>query len=249
MKVLKTIIIEDEPLALQSLAAILKKYCPEVKVVQTAQSIEEGVAAIQECQPDLVFLDVQLKKGTGFDVLIQLEHLQFEVIFVTAFSQYAIKAIKFNALDYLLKPIDLDELRAAVRKTGEKRSFNARNRPLEAFVANRDDYRKDPVITLPTSHTFELIKVNSIIRCEAEGSYTRFFVENTKSILVSKHIKTYEELLSPELFFRPHQSHLINRNFLKRYIKTDGGFLLFTDGSKVPVSKHKRDAFLKWIRA
>lgn len=248
MKTLKTIIIEDEPLALQSLVAILKKYCPEVAIVQTAEKIEEGVTAIQDSRPDLVFLDVQLQKGTGFDVLLQLEHLQFEVIFITAYSQYAIKAIKFNALDYLLKPIDLDELRTAVRKAGEKRLSNARNQPLEAFVANREVFQKDPVITLPTSQTFEFIKVNSIIRCEAEGSYTRFFIENAKSILVSKHIKTYEGLLSSELFFRPHQSHLINRNFLKRYIKSEGGYLLIADGTKVPVSKLKREAFLEWIR-
>ncbi len=248
MNTLKTIIIEDEPLALQSLAVILKKYCPVVEVIQTAQTIEDGVNSIQEYEPDLIFLDVQLQKGTGFDLLIQLENLHFEVIFVTAFSQYAIKAIKFNALDYLLKPIDLDELKAAVKKAREKRSFNFRNQPLEAFVANRDLYKKDPVITLPTSNTFEFIKINSIIRCEAEGSYTRFFIEKTKSILVSKHIKTYETLLPSELFFRPHQSHLINRNYLKRYIKTGGGFLLISDGTKIPVSKHKREAFLNWIK-
>ena len=247
MEKIKTIIVEDEPLALQSLCTLLERYCPEVEVLAALLETEEAMTQIETLQPDLLLLDIQLKEGTSFELLNALTYLDFEIIFITAFSQYAIKAIKFNALDYLLKPVDVDALKSSVDKVKERLEGPNLNRNLRTFIHNTSQNQQNKIITLPTSDTLEFVKVADIIRCKAEGAYTRFFTMNNGSVLVSKNIKTYEELLDEMLFFRPHQSHLINRSFLKRYVKTDGGYIIMTDQEKIPVSKYKRAAFMEWI--
>lgn len=246
MKSLKTFIVEDEPLVLQSMIALLEKYCPEVEIVGSAGELKEALHLIPQHQPELLILDIQLKEGTSFELLKNLPTLNFEVIFVTAFSQYAIKAIKFNALDYLLKPVDVDELKEAVQRVGKKKNIKQVNQPLKQFLMNNNTPSIDKRITLPTSDAIEFVKVKDIIRCKADGAYTVFFTLQ-KKITVSRNIKVYEELLADFSFFRPHQSHLINKDHISKYVKVDGGFLEMADGEKIPVSKHKRSTFLTWL--
>ncbi|MEM6801584.1 MAG: LytTR family DNA-binding domain-containing protein [Bacteroidota bacterium] len=244
---MRAIIIEDEILGIKSLSALLKRYCPEVELVGTAMEVEKGIRLIQEVKPALIFLDVQLQEGTAFEILKRIDQLNFQLIFTTAFSQYAIKAIKFNALDYLLKPIDVDELKAAVAKAIKQAKPQEENPRIKNLINNQKETQEDPILTLPTAESLEFIRISEITRCKAEGAYTLFFVQDGRQILVSKHIKVYESLLNDNAFYRPHQSHLINRNYLQRFVKGDGGYLLMQDGSSIPVSKHRRSDFLKWI--
>ena len=244
---MKAIIIEDEILGIKSLSSLLERYCPELELIGTAMEVEKGIQLIQEVKPELIFLDVQLQEGTAFEILKRIDQLNFQLIFTTAFSQYAIKAIKFNALDYLLKPIDVDELKAAVAKAQKQAKPQEENTRIKNLIHNQIEAKEDPILTLPTTESLEFIRISDIVRCKAEGAYTLFFIQDGRQILVSKHIKVYETLLNDNAFYRPHQSHLINRNYLQRFVKGDGGYLLMQDGSSIPVSKHRRSDFLKWI--
>lgn len=244
---MRAIIIEDEILGIKSLSTLLKRYCPEVELIGTAMEVETGIQLIQEVKPELIFLDVQLQEGTAFEILKRINQLNFQLIFTTAFSQYAIKAIKFNALDYLLKPIDVDELKAAVAKAIQQGKPEQENPRIKNLINNSSKSKEDPILTLPTAESLEFIRISEISRCKAEGAYTLFFIQDGRQILVSKHIKVYESLLNDNSFYRPHQSHLINRNYLQKFVKGDGGYLLMQDGSSIPVSKHRRSDFLKWI--
>lgn len=248
MERLRTILIEDEPLVLQSQSALIQKYCPNVEIIGTAQDLSSGKKLIEQSNPDLVLMDIQLAEGTSFELLKSLHQLDFEIIFITAFSQYAIKAIKFNALDYLLKPVDVDDLKEAIKRAIYHRSQKSTNLRLQSFLNNTSSSDHQKIITLHTSETLEFVKVDQIIRCKAEGAYTNFHTVENKTIIVSKNIKTYENLLEGNNFFRPHQSHLINKMHIKKYFKNDGGYILMSDNSKIPVSKYKRSDFLKWIQ-
>ena len=242
---LNTIIIDDEFHSRESLKNMVNEFCHGVSVIGEAQSAEEATFLLQSQKPDLVFMDIELGDGTAFDVLRSIDHTSFSIVFTTAFDQYAIKAIKFNALDYLLKPIDIDELQDAVEKV--KKSIQPRqqqhpNKNLELLISNLRS--KDiPTITLSTSDSFEYVKVDQIIHCEASGAYTKFFMKNRAPLLVSKTLKEYEQLLDDHGFFRVHQSHLINLDEIDRYIKSDGGYIILKDGTKVAVSRGKKDAF------
>lgn len=244
---MKAIIVEDEVLIQKSLASLLQKYCADINVLGCADNIEHGLELIRSMQPELLFLDIQLQDGTSFELLRKVQDFNFQTIFITAFAQYAIKAIKFNALDYLLKPLDVDELIAAVEKAKSIYARYPYNQSLETFVRNEQLNANDKRITLPTSNSLEFVKVSNIILCKAQGSYTLFITSEKGDILVSKHIKTYEELLNDFDFIRPHQSYLINRDHVQRYIKTDGGYVIMSDGSIVAVSKHRKTRFLEWL--
>ncbi|MEM7161211.1 MAG: LytTR family DNA-binding domain-containing protein [Bacteroidota bacterium] len=244
---MKAIIVEDEVLVQKTLISLLNKYCHDVEVLGCSDNIDDALEMVQNLNPDLLFLDIQLQNATSFDLLRRLENFSFQCIFITAFAQYAIKAIKFNALDYLLKPVDVDELIGAVNKAKAFKSKNMHNASLENFVKNEKLSQKEKRITLTTQESLEFIKVSNIIRCEAQGSYTLFITSEKGNILVSKHIKTFEEILGQEDFIRPHQSHLVNREHVERYVKKDGGYILMSDGSNVSVSKHKKSIFLAWL--
>lgn len=244
---MRSIIIEDEVLIQKTIVSLLQKYCPEVNILACSDNIDDGYELIQTLKPELLFLDIQLQESTSFELLRKLENFSFQCIFITAFAQYAIKAIRFNALDYLLKPIDVDELIAAVNKAKAYNVKYPHNQSLENFVKNDSRNSGEKRITLPTLESLEFIKVRNIIRCEAQGSYTLFVTSEKGNILVSKHIKMFEEILAHQDFIRPHQSHLVNRIHIERYIKTDGGYVLMSDGSSVSVSKHKKAKFLEWL--
>lgn len=243
---IRAVIIEDEKKSRELLGHLVAKHCPEVKIVGTAECVSTGVELVKKEKPELVFLDIEMPDGTGFDLLQQVQDEKFNLIFTTASDAYAVKAIKFSALDYLLKPIDSDELKAAVARFEERKpaSSDMENLKflLQNFRKNDEHYSK---ITLPTGQAYEIVNIKDIIRCEAEGNYTTFFLANKKKLLVSASLKHYEDLLPSEDFFRVHHHHLINVNHVVRYLKQDGGYAVMTDDTKVEVSRRKKDAFLE----
>ncbi|GAA4091832.1 LytTR family DNA-binding domain-containing protein [Mucilaginibacter panaciglaebae] len=239
---IRSIIIDDEPNNVENLRTIISTYCPGIEVIATANNATEGIEAIKANQPDLVFLDIQMPGGSGFDVLRAFNAIYFEIIFITAYDQYGIQAIKFSALDYLLKPIDIAEFKIAIGKAVEKINSKRQNHNIENLLEYiKSGQRDSPKIALPTLSEIRYIKVNTIIRCEAENNYTTFYLDNGEQILVCRTLKEYAELLQPRRFIRPHQSHLVNLAFVKSYLKEDGGTLLLTDHSKVPISRQNKD--------
>ncbi|MEO1257196.1 MAG: LytTR family DNA-binding domain-containing protein [Bacteroidota bacterium] len=244
---IKAIIVEDEKHNRESLHNLLAEFCPTVAVIGMAASVGEGLALIRNQRPDLVFLDIELNAGTGFDLLSQLDGLEFDVIFTTAFEHYALRAIKFSSLDYLLKPIDLDELQRAVAKAGQKKSIAAQKAQLEILMANLNQVGNTTSsrICLSTSDSLEFVHTNDILFCEANGSYTNFHLKGNRKILVSKNLKEYEQLLDKDRFMRVHNRYLINLGEVQRYIKTDGGHILMSNGDDIAISPRKRKAFLE----
>lgn len=240
---IKAVIIEDEPNNIENLQGILANWCPAVQIVATATTVEEGVQVIKGHQPSLVFLDIQLHDRSGFDVLKALDDIGFEVVFITAYDQYGIQAIKFSALDYLLKPIDIRELQQAVEKAREKIVAKQHNGNLENLLNFvRRSGMDMPRIALPMSQETRYVKVNEIVRCEAANNYTHFYLNNGDTILVCKTMKEFAELLKPYDFHRTHQSHLVNLRFVKSLLREDGGVLLMEDAAKVPVSRQNMAA-------
>lgn len=240
---IRSIIIDDEAHNIDNTSAILRTCYPQVQVVATARSADEGVAAIRAHRPDLIFLDIQMPERSGFDLLKSFPKIDFEIIFITAFDQYGIQAIKFSALDYLLKPIDIDELKKAVDKAIDKIEHKRKDYNIDNLLEYiKREKRDPPKIALPTLHEIMYVKVDEIIRCEASNNYTNFHLSNGERVMVCKTLKEFAGLLSPHHFLRTHQSHLVNIHFVKSYLKEDGGQLLMMDESKVPISRLNRDA-------
>ncbi|MDX1406547.1 MAG: LytTR family DNA-binding domain-containing protein [Saprospiraceae bacterium] len=245
---LRTLVIEDEFHSRQALKRLLAEFCSGIDVIGEAESAADATTALRSLQPDLVFMDIELGDGTAFDVLRGLKDPSFHLIFTTAFDHYAIRAIKFNALDYLLKPIDIEELQRAVDRAKTMRR-TAQHDNLRQFIHNMHRHTEEsPVITLSTSDAFEYVPVRNIVRCEAQGAYTTFHMRNKAPLLVSKTLKEYEQLLDGYDFLRIHQSHLINLHEVERYIKSDGGYVILRDGTRLGVSRSKRDQFLDAMR-
>ena len=241
---LKVIIVDDEPDAVKFIQGIIEEYCPDLKVTGTANSAREGVTLINQVRPDLVFLDVQMPHGSGFDLLASFPEKSFDVIFITAFNHYAIQAIKFSAVDYILKPVNISEFIEAVKKVGHKRtSQEYHNLDFTSLLENI----KTPLpskLAIPTTDGIEYLNTSEIIRVEADRSYSWFHHKEKRKYLVSRNLKEYQELLQDLSFFRPHNSHLINMIFVKKFIRHEGGYIEMTDGSNVPISRGKRDHFL-----
>ena len=247
---LRTIIIDDEAHMRESLAEMLKSECPGARLVAQADGVETGMSVIQKYHPDLVLLDIRMKDGTGFDLLEKFENIDFNIIFVTAYDEYAIKAIKFSALDYLLKPIDPDELIAAVNKLEAQPQKNALNDSLNLLLENIKEIQPESKrIALSSADKVIMVYVKDIVRCESQGSYTIFYLQDKEEIVTTKNLKEYEQLLVDFSFVRVHHSHLINFSFLKEYIKKDGGYAVMQDGSNVPVSFRKRNNLLDMINS
>ncbi len=243
-KTLRTLIVDDEPDAVSFIHSIINEYCPELEVIGYAHSVKEAEAVIHEKKPELVFLDVEMPHGSGFDLLVLFPKKTFDVIFITAFNHYAIRAIKFSAVDYILKPINIGEFIEAVKKVLEKRiSLDVRNANYEALLENIRSTLPGK-LAIPTFDGMEYLNTQNIIRIEADRSYCWFYLADNRKILVSKNLKEYQELLNDRHFFRTHNSHLINLNYVKKYIRHEGGMVEMTDGSQVPLSRTKRDLFL-----
>ena len=248
MMKIRAIIVEDEKSNRENLAKILAEYCSSVEIVALCSSAVEGRKAISELQPDLVFLDIEMPGGNGFSMLESLTQIDFEVIFVTAFDHYGIKAVKFCALDYLLKPIDLLELTQAVEKVEQRLAEKSENLRMKTMLSNQKSKLANPKIAIPLSDKIEFVEISSIVRCEGDGNYTNFFLKNGDRIIASKTLKEFDELLSDYNFLRVHQSHLINLNEVKSYIKTDGGYIKMKDDSTVSIARLRREMVLDKLK-
>lgn len=237
---LKSVIIDDEIASIDSLELLLNNSQTEIDVVGRASDIPNAINVIRETKPDLVFLDIEMGGGTGFDVLDGITEIDFNVIFVTAYNQYAIKAFKYAAVDYILKPIDVSALYAAIKRVELAATVNLSQRMAIAKEALLEDL--SPRIALASLDTIEIVEIEKIIQFQAEGNYTKVYLLNGKSVLVSRSIKEYEELVALPLFFRCHKSHLINFNHIKRVDKHKN-LVVMSDDSIAYISRRKKPEF------
>jgi two-component system LytT family response regulator len=240
----KALIIDDEQRTRELIAKMITSFDLGIEAIPMGESVQSGIAAIQAIQPDLVFLDIQMPDGTGFDLLKAIPNKNFEVIFITAHEEFAIKAIKFSALDYILKPIDADELRSAIERALATFNDTKAEPQFEALQHNIQPNQKRRLV-LKTQESVHVVELDQIIRCEADRNYTSFFLKNGKKILVSRTLKDYETLLTGHNFLRVQQSHLVNLDYVDRYDKGNGGAVVMKDGSEVPLSPAKRDVFFQ----
>jgi len=247
---IKAVLIDDEKNNLDNLAQLLKNCCPSVNIVAIARNADEGRNIILQHNPDLVFLDIQMPRKTGFDLLQSLTRYDFEVIFVTAYDQYGIQAVKFAAVDYLLKPINVDELQSAVNRAIEKSNKKKQNLQLENLIQllqqqqNKEEHR----IALTTLKETRFIYTRQIVRCESSNNYSTFYLADGEKLLVSRPIHEYEDILKGYGFIRCHQSHLVNKKYIKSWVKEDGGYLLLDNGAQIPISRNKKDMVSEALR-
>lgn len=236
------IIIEDEERSQIVLKNLVETYCPDVEIAGTADSVSQGVRLIRNSNPEIIFLDVQINGGTGFDVLDQIDGLNAAVIFTTAYDHYALKAFKFSAIDYLLKPIDIEELKSAVRKVSAQTRRDEDQYKIRNLLSNLKHPEEEPVLLLSTLEAVEFARISDIVRCEAQGAYTQVYLKDTKPVLVSKVIKEFEYLLQDYGFYRCHQSHLVNLKEVRKYVKAEN-YLLMRDGAQIQLARSRKDDF------
>ncbi len=241
---IKALVIDDENRTRDLIVKMINSFGLEVEAISGGESVACGLKAIEEHHPDIVFLDIQMPDGTGFELLRSIPNKSFELVFITAHEEFAIKAIKFSALDYLLKPVDADELKAAVERAISSIGDSNVESQFDALQFNIQPNQKRRLV-LKTQESVHVIELDTIIRCEADRNYTSFYLTGGKKILVSKTLKDYEILLSGHNFLRVQQSHLINLDFVSRYDKGNGGSVVMKDDSEVPLSPAKRDVFFK----
>jgi two-component system, LytTR family, response regulator len=242
---LKAIIIDDEPYCCEILAAMLESNCPDVNVVKICNNGHEALTAIKQDSPDLVFLDVEMPKMNGFEMLEQLPAINFHLIFTTSYDQYALKAIRFSAMDYLLKPVDREELKNAVNKVRQRIQIPLPQQ-LEILMQKiRQPANPVNKIALPTMEGLQLIPIESIVSCESDDNYTNLKLKNGKKLLVTRSLKEMEETLEQHSFIRVHRSYLVNMNEIEKYIKGEGGYLVMSDGTTIDVARNKKEMLLK----
>jgi two-component system LytT family response regulator len=242
---LNALIVDDEAHCCKTLSALLKRHSPEVNVLASCANGVDALQAIKQLNPDLVFLDVEMPKMNGFEMLQQLPEVNFHLVFITSYDAYALKAIRFSAIDYLLKPVDREELQKAVQKV-----INHMESPLPEQLKIILEKMQHPAvlankIALPTMEGLQMITVESIINCEADDNYTTLKLKNNKKIVVSCTLKVIEELLEEHSFIRVHRSFLVNLNEVEKYVKGEGGYLVMTDGAQIYISRNKKEELLK----
>lgn len=242
----KILIIDDEKPTREFIRRMLESFKLNAAIFIDGENVESGIKAIEQIQPDLVLLDIQMPDGNGFDVLRRVQYKKFEVIFITAFQEFAIQAIKFSALDYILKPIDMEELQSSVIRALDAIHQKADESQFSVLQNNIQPNQKRKLV-LKTLESIHVVDIDNIIRCEADKNYTSFFLADGKRILVSKTLKDYDTMLSGHSFFRAQQSHLININYIERYDKQDGGYVIMKDGASVPLSPAKKDQFFQLL--
>ncbi|MDI1316942.1 LytTR family DNA-binding domain-containing protein [Flavobacterium sp.] len=248
------VLIDDDKHLRTGLKALLERYTNEINIIGEAESVKTGVALLEKLQPQVLFLDIHLSDGTGFDILEKLANTKGKtnahIVFITAHEQYAVKAFKFSALDFILKPVDPEELQHTIAKikavVGKNSSFEHIDLLLENIRKKVDNFKR---IALSTSDGIHLFDVSDIIRCEAKVNYTEFFIKNHKPLLISRTLKEFEEMLTEHGFERIHQSHLINLSYLKSYIKSDGGYVIMSDNANIPLAQSKREKLQELIKA
>lgn len=242
---LRAIVIDDIEAIRKKNIAVIKSNCPNVSIIGQADSVETGIKLIKQLSPDIVFLDVEMPDGTGFDLLQSLNPITFKVIFITGYEDFAIKAFRFSAIDYLLKPLDANELVEAVKKAEESLSKEIFDTKLNNLFSNLERPKNLQKLILKTSEKIYSVNIQDIVNCESEKNYTTFHFINAPKIVVSTNLKEYDNLLTPYNFFRTHQSHLINMAYFDHFIKADGGNkIVMTNKSTVPLSVRKKEEFL-----
>lgn len=242
------VIIDDEPNALEVLQLQLEQFCKDVQVLAVCVGGEKGIEAIMKHQPGLVFLDIEMPHINGFDVLRATSQCNYEVVFTTAYDQFAIKAFKFSALDYLLKPVDITELQAAVQKAKNKTGGSSLDEKLGKLLQQLQPANRQQRIALQVGDALQLFEADDIMHCESESNYTHVHLSAGKKITLAKTLKEVEENLGGVPFFRIHQSHLINMNHISKVIKGEGAYVIMKNGVNVPISRNKKDAFLESFR-
>jgi two-component system LytT family response regulator len=240
------VLVDDEKHCRDVLALLLAKYCPQITLLASCTDGPEGVAAIEVHHPDLVFLDIEMPGMSGFDMLKACHYTGFRVIFTTAYNEYAIQAIRHNALDYILKPIDKDELKQAVAKAEESASARSTSK-VDEFVAYLNRQKTGDRIALPTMEGLQILQSEEIYYCESDGGYTHFFLTNGKAVLISKTLKEVEDVLESKGFCRVHHGYLINVRYVQKYIRGDGGEVVMANNKNIPVSRNKKQEFLNLL--
>jgi two-component system LytT family response regulator len=244
---IRAIIVDDEPQFRENLLDIIRIHAKDIEVVAVAGSVAEAVAQIHLLRPQLLFLDVHLTDGLGFDVLEKVNYRDFRIIFTTAHDNYAITAFRFNAIDYILKPVDTGLVIEAIDRVRKQPLFSSGNDERYKDLLNKNQLERKK-IALPTLEGITMLNIQDIIRCASDGSYTTFFTVGGRKIVVSRSIKEYDELLTPSNFFRVHQSHLVNLNFVEQFLREDGGTLIMVDGSRIEVSRRRKEQLIQLIQ-
>ena len=249
---IKAIIIEDEQLGLQNLKNMLATHCPDVQVIGDAGSIKDGLALLQDSsiQPDVAFLDISLPDGLVFQLLNQIKPINFEVIFVTAYEEYAIKACEYSSIGYVVKPIDPDNLKEALARIRPKEEVEETEteKRLEIFNNYYNNPNAFTKMSISALDGIYFVSIRDIVRFEAEDNYTHIFLISGERITASKTIKSYEDLLRPFNFYRVHKRHVINLNYMRKFVKGDGGYLVMDDDIKIEVSRRRRPAFMEQLK-
>jgi len=247
---MRAILVDDEPDGIRTLKKLLELNCPEVEIVATCSSAADAISKLEEAKPELVFLDVRMPGGSGIDMLAELSEIDFEVIFVTAHDEYMLQALQFSAVDYLMKPVDEDRLKEAVQRVEERLKGKRNSRQGETLLhnINKVGYPLEMRLCLPTQKGFTIVKLEEIIYCEAQRSYTIFRLVNNKSIIISKPLFDYDKLLADTIFLRVHKSFLINLMHIKEYMRGEGGTVVMSDGMEVEISRRKKEQFLVKVK-
>lgn len=247
---MNTIIIDDELSGREVLKKLLEVHCPGVKILKTEHSAETALVAIKQLKPQLVFLDIQMPGSSGFDLLNQIEKIDFEIIFITAHDAYAIKAFKYSAVDYLLKPVNVAELINAVQRAAERIEANQGNGNIKFMLQKINSDKKtfsNNKILLPSLGEYNVIEISEIAYCKSESNYTRFVFLNGKHLVISKTLKEFETILAENNFFRIHRSYIINLNCVAKYVKGKGGEVIMKDGTVLEVSRERKEQFLQLL--
>ena len=241
---IRSIIIDDEQHCIKALLSDLQKHCSSIEVVEACSSAKEGMRAIKKLNPDLVFLDVEMPWMNGFEMLEILGEINFSIIFTTAHDEFAAKAFRISAVDYLLKPIDANDLKAAVQKVEKKMDEGSSVQHISNLLRNMRQTSAEQKIALPQREGYEFVDISSIIYCTAEGAYTKIFIKRKKAMLISRTLGDVEELLSPEMFQRIHHSTVVNVSYISQFLRTDGGNVVLKNGEKLSVSKAKKEMLM-----
>jgi two-component system LytT family response regulator len=243
---IRTVLVDDETDSVRVLFKLLETYCPQVEIVGKAEGVETALAVIQATRPDLLFLDIEMTQGNAFDLLNQLRPLTFQVIFVTAFDNYAIRAIRYSAVDYLLKPIDIDELVSAVERVVERSQQKSIIDQMQVFLDNMGTFGMgQQKMAVPTLEGLIFINLKEVVRLEAKNSYTQILMAGGEVVTATRTIKDYEDILPESMFCRIHNSHIVNLQKIEKYHKGRGGYVTLEDGSTIEVASRRRQEFLR----
>jgi two-component system LytT family response regulator len=247
MEKIKAILIDDELNSLQNLQQKLEGFCPDITIVAVSQKPEEGLLLLKQHQPDVVFLDIEMPKMSGFRMLEEIGEYDFDIIFTTAYNHYSIDAIRISAFDYLIKPIGIEDLQQAVARLHKVHNKQTKEKIDILKKSLSDNRSQDDKIAISTAEGIEFIPIKNILHIESKSNYSKIYMPENKSIMVTKILKDFEEMLYPYNFYRVHNSHLINLNYIKKYIRSEGGHVMLQDGTVIDISRRKKEEFLKMI--